>query len=295
MASTYTNSLRLTLQGIGENKNTWGNILNTVIELVDDSVAGCAEVSVTGATTDVTLSTANGATDEARKAFIKLTGIPTTNRNVIIPAVCKFYVIDAQFTGSYTITVKTASGTGVGVTAGSKTLLYCDGTDVFSFGVPSKVISLFYGAIADIPAGYALCDGTNGTPDLRDKFVVGARQDDSGIAKTNLTGSLTQSGSENATADAAGGHNHGGNTGSTVLTISQMPPHSHTVSTETSSNTGGEGSVAERTGGATNSETTSTVGGGEGHDHTISSVTDHTHTISNIYPAYFALAFIMKV
>lgn len=35
-------------------------------------------------------------------------------------------------------------------------------------------ICLWPGAIADIPAGWALCDGNNGTPDLRDCFVIGA-------------------------------------------------------------------------------------------------------------------------
>jgi len=35
-------------------------------------------------------------------------------------------------------------------------------------------ILLWYGAIVDIPAGYVLCDGNNGTPDLRDKFILGA-------------------------------------------------------------------------------------------------------------------------
>jgi hypothetical protein len=55
-------------------------------------------------------------------------------------------------------------------------------------------ICLWSGSIATIPAGYALCNGSNGTPDLRDKFIIGAKQDDVGVPKTNVTGSLTQSG-----------------------------------------------------------------------------------------------------
>ena len=35
-------------------------------------------------------------------------------------------------------------------------------------------IILWYGEIADIPYGWQLCDGSNGTPDLRNRFVVGA-------------------------------------------------------------------------------------------------------------------------
>jgi len=40
--------------------------------------------------------------------------------------------------------------------------------------VPPGIIVIWSGAIVDIPAGWALCDGTNGTPNLRDRFVVGA-------------------------------------------------------------------------------------------------------------------------
>jgi hypothetical protein len=40
--------------------------------------------------------------------------------------------------------------------------------------VPTGVITLWYGAILDVPTGWALCDGRNNTPDLRDRFVIGA-------------------------------------------------------------------------------------------------------------------------
>jgi hypothetical protein len=40
--------------------------------------------------------------------------------------------------------------------------------------VPSGVIVMWSGSIASIPSGWALCNGSNGTPDLRDRFVVGA-------------------------------------------------------------------------------------------------------------------------
>jgi len=35
-------------------------------------------------------------------------------------------------------------------------------------------IIMWHGLLANIPPEYALCDGTNGTPDLRDKFIVGS-------------------------------------------------------------------------------------------------------------------------
>ena len=58
--------------------------------------------------------------------------------------------------------------------------------------------------VASIPSGWVLCDGNNSTPDLRDKFIVGAKQDDSGTAKTNVTGSLLQTGGSNSTTTSIG-------------------------------------------------------------------------------------------
>jgi len=40
--------------------------------------------------------------------------------------------------------------------------------------LPKGIITIWSGAIADIPGGWALCDGTLGTPDLRDRFIIGA-------------------------------------------------------------------------------------------------------------------------
>ncbi len=40
--------------------------------------------------------------------------------------------------------------------------------------IPAGFIVLWANAIGSIPAGWQLCDGTNGTPDLRNKFVPGA-------------------------------------------------------------------------------------------------------------------------
>jgi len=36
------------------------------------------------------------------------------------------------------------------------------------------IILIWHGAIVDIPSGFKLCDGNNGTPNLTDKFVIGA-------------------------------------------------------------------------------------------------------------------------
>ena len=64
----------------------------------------------------------------------------------------------------------------------------------YGWVVPQGAIIMWGGAIADIPSGWVFCNGSNSTPDLRDKFVIGAKQDDAGVAKTNIEGSLKQTG-----------------------------------------------------------------------------------------------------
>jgi len=48
------------------------------------------------------------------------------------------------------------------------------GNTVAIAGVPTGLISMWSGSVAAIPGGWQLCDGTNGTPDLRDRFVIGS-------------------------------------------------------------------------------------------------------------------------
>jgi hypothetical protein len=65
--------------------------------------------------------------------------------------------------------------------------------------IPYGTILMWSGSIATIPTGWNLCDGTNGTPDLRNKFIIGAHSDNAGIASTTITGSP---GSTGGTKDA---------------------------------------------------------------------------------------------
>lgn len=79
-----------------------------------------------------------------------------------------------------------------------------------SFFVPSGIIVMWSGSINNIPQDWLLCDGTNGTPDLRDRFVMGTVSDPE-IGDT-------------------GGSNSIG------LSVSQLPPHSHDGSTDIDGN-----------------------------------------------------------
>jgi hypothetical protein len=134
MASTYSTNLRLELMGTGDQSGTWGNTTNTNLgTLVEQAISGVAAVSMTS-DADYTLTTANGATDQARQAVLNITSTVslTATRNVIAPTVNKAYIVKNGTTGSQSLVIKTASGTGITVPNGSTTLVYCDGTNIVS-------------------------------------------------------------------------------------------------------------------------------------------------------------------
>ena len=56
------------------------------------------------------------------------------------------------------------------------------------------MIMMWSGTIATIPTGWVLCNGSNSTPDLRNRFVIGAHTDSAGVAYSTVTGSNTQTG-----------------------------------------------------------------------------------------------------
>lgn len=172
--------------------------------------------------------------------------------------------------------------------------------------VPAGVIVMWSGEVA--PAGWSLCDGTNGTPDLRNRFVVSTG---SSYNLNQTGGSFTSdfAGGHTHTATSAGSHTHSGSTGGTALTLAEIPSHSHTwdgLSTSEDNNfTAGtrflrEGSTVNS---ASFTVTTSTAGNGATHNHSISSDGSHNHTIGSVNdhthfinpPPYYALAYIMKI
>lgn len=172
--------------------------------------------------------------------------------------------------------------------------------DLLNAPVPSGGIIMWSGATA--PTGWKLCDGSNGTPDLRGRFVIGAN---STYPLNTSGGSVVTgaAGSHSHTAVSAGSHVHSGLVGYTALTIAQMPFHNHVYGLAGGAavevGTGYPTSSGLAT--VTNTETWGT-GGGEahthsivadgGHTHTINSVSDHTHSM---VPPYYALAYIMKI
>jgi hypothetical protein len=129
MASTYSSRLRIELIGTGEQSGIWGDTTNTNLgTLIDEAIAGVAAITMSDA--NYTLTVADGATDQSRKAVLVMAGTLTAARNVICPSSQKVYVVKNSTTGGFAITIKTSAGSGVSVANGTTALVYCDGTNV---------------------------------------------------------------------------------------------------------------------------------------------------------------------
>lgn len=139
MPSTYEDLLRLELQATGENQNTWGTKTNNNLELLADAIAGHVSVAV-GGSGNYTLTTANAVTDEARRAFITLSGTLTGARSIIVPSTAKTYIFRRNTTGVFDITVKTDTGTGVTLPSTGIAVVVCDGTETYALAVADYLL-----------------------------------------------------------------------------------------------------------------------------------------------------------
>lgn len=159
--------------------------------------------------------------------------------------------------------------------------------------LPYGVILMWYGSIANIPQGWALCDGTNSTPDLREKFVRAA-------SSTITPGNQGGTSSVTPTMNTAGIHGHGTLTGNTTLTINQIPPHTHSLPADSQPSGGySQSLVGSRNEDENLSESflSGSRGGGQPHNHSINADGTHVHVINsfNILPPWYALCYIMKI
>ena len=129
--STYTSELRIEKIGTGELTGTWGTKTNTQYDILESAISGTVNVAFASDGND-TLTTANGADDEARHMVINLTGGSTlsTTRNMVIPTSAKLYIIRNGTTGSQSVQIIGASGSGITIPNGKTMFLRHDGTNV---------------------------------------------------------------------------------------------------------------------------------------------------------------------
>ena len=144
------------------------------------------------------------------------------------------------------------------LTVGTIAATNIQGTLTAGGAVPSGGIIIWSGAANAIPSGWVLCNGQNSTPDLRDRFVVGAG-----------------SGSSYSVGNTGGAN-------SVTLTTNQIPSHTHSYVGHTYPGSGPEqnqsGGPEDRTSFNVN-KTTGSTGSGQSHENR---------------PPYYALCYIIK-
>jgi microcystin-dependent protein len=143
--------------------------------------------------------------------------------------------------------------------------------------IPVGGIIMWSGTIANIPTpGWALCDGSNSTPDLRNRFIVGAH---SGTG----TGIGTTTGPEFSTTTGALSANYtpgsiGGETAH-QLTIAELASHNHKITLPLGSKWDLQGNDLDVPNFTNTEYTSDSTGGDKYHENR---------------PPYYALAFIMR-
>jgi hypothetical protein len=143
-------------------------------------------------------------------------------------------------------------------------------------GIPSGGIIMWSGS--EIPDGWALCDGANGSPDLRDRFIVGAGGTNYTIG--DIGGSSTH------------GHNDNFSVADHVLTVAEMPSHNHSIDPGLELRVvDGDGDSGNISGVREIVQITNYTGGGQPHDHGLNGGVANGDNI----PPYYALAFIIKL
>lgn len=149
-----------------------------------------------------------------------------------------------------------------------------------SGSIPSGIICMWSGASNAIPNGWALCNGSNDTPDLRNRFIVGA-------------------GSSYDVGDTGGSN-------SVTLSTSQIPSHTHSIGSHSHdiyltnpSYGSSSGRYIGLSGGSTNPIASSSVdhNAARGQTETATGNTGSTGSGSSHEnrPPYYALCFIMKL
>lgn len=216
---------------------------------------------------------------------------------------------DGDHTGSFTGDVDVSAGT-LTLADGQILPVKINGLEAYVklHAVPMGVILMWSGEVVDIPAGWYLCNGLNGTPDLRDKFILGAGSLDYAPGDSGGTTTHTHVG----TIANGGSHSHTVTVDGHALTVNELPVHDHPngVTDQQTNEIFCEGHTAATiagydlwgydAGSGVFQGLTGDTGGGLPHSHTAATASGgtHTHLVDNddttVLPPYYALCFIMR-
>jgi microcystin-dependent protein len=231
MADTSTSLLQLVDQETGNNNNSWGDIADANFLKLENAIAGVGSVAITGGTTVLT-------DDQARNAFLAISGTLTSDAIIQVPARTKKWTVFNSTTGNYTVTVKTSGNPGYILARNQAENIYCDSVNVRCQQEAGQVPvgGLVMMSVYTQPDGYLQCSGgtasrvlyaklyaiigttwgsgdgstTFNLPNLDDRYPRGRGGYSVGATPAYATAAHTHSVS--GTTASNGGHSHSGTT-----------------------------------------------------------------------------------
>jgi hypothetical protein len=135
---TFTSSLRIQLQGTGNNPETWGQITDVQFQKIEAAITGdngfsTGGIDLTGLASPYSLTTNNGTLDQASNLLYPFSGTLTSDMTVLIPGSVKIGWIVNATSGGHNVILKVGSGTTLTVAPGGNwTFFYCDGANVIA-------------------------------------------------------------------------------------------------------------------------------------------------------------------
>jgi len=217
--------------------------------------------------------------------FTAKDGLPTGNSGKIVKGTeidTELTAVASAISSKADLNSPALTGTPTAPTASAATNTTQLATTAFvqtalSAAFTTGMIMMWSGTIATIPTGWVLCNGSNSTPDLRNRFVIGAHTDSAGVAYSTVTGSNTQTG---GTKDAiVVSHTH-------TATVTD-PTHTHGGASVA---LGAGASIAAPGGGFTSPGALPSASTGI----SVANSTEGSSGTNQNLPPYYALAYIMK-
>jgi len=362
MPSSYTQNGGIELIADGEQATTWGDTTSENYDIMDRLSGGVGTITLTGTTHTLTTSD-GALSNGQYKVLVFAGSLSATNTVTIDPNDAQHvYIVKNTTTQSVVMTQGSGGNATIaaGRTAvvyadgGGATAVVYDISNIFAVNdititggtisgisalgvsgtmtatsfvgsgmLPVGGIVIWSGSVGSIPTGFFLCDGSNGTPDLRNDFIIGA----GGAYAVGATGGSNtittvpaHTHTVSGTTDTQTNHTHTtnmGEAGSHTHSAVTSDPGNHTHTAPPGNVAASGGLIYTRDISAGNQVLSLLSAGAHSHNinqnaagshnHTVNLTTDgaHTHTYSGttgstgnasvtITPPYYALCYIMR-
>lgn len=159
-ADTFSPLLGLTIQGTGNNNNSWGDVANVVFQNIEKAIAGLNTLNVTGGTLDLSGSAPPSGLSQALHAIQVVAGTLTSNQTIIVPNLTKKWTFYNFTSGDYQVFVKAAGGSvSVQIPQGAVKNIFCVGSSILVREDDDQVGQIITHAGITAPVGTMVCDG----------------------------------------------------------------------------------------------------------------------------------------